>query len=513
MKILLNNILPGRISNPTVETRASTYPAYLFLVLLIFAIIFSLISLVNHYLFRTYALDLGVFNHATNSLLHFRRPQFTLGLEGYDISYWGTHFSPVTILYTPFYLIFGSYALLLIQIGIILFGGLGVYRYSAEKLNDPKMSLLILLCFFGMWGIYSALSFDFHNSVIGAMLIPWFILYFKKKDISLSILFFIIIISTQENIALWMIFILAGLIINCLVSKAYRNDKRLLYFHLSLLSLSVLYFLTVILILMPHSNQQTQQFYRYSLFGNSFPRIVASIIRDPGTAIKFLFISSSSSEITLGIKGELHIMVLLAGGAFLLYKPHYLIMLIPVYAQKMFSNDPVLWGINMQYSIEFVPIISLCLIDSIASLKLRRNVLIGVLVVVMISTYASNIKTMLTRHSIWYNKTNTVFWQRGHFTSGVDLKEVYSIIKAIPEKVTLSASSPLVPHLCNREKIYHFPVVKDAEYIALLKGSGGVYPLGVEKLKEETDSLKKDSAFSTIRENEDIILLKRKNPK
>jgi uncharacterized membrane protein len=500
------------MSDLSLEARASIYPAYLFFILLIFAIIFSLISLVNHYLFHTYALDLGVFNHATDSLLHFRKPVFTLGLEGYEISYWGTHFSPITILYTPLYLIFGSYALLLIQIGVILFGGLGVYKYSLEKLNNLKMSLLVLVCFFGMWGIYSALSFDFHNTVIGAMLIPWFIYYYKKKDIPLSILFFVLIISTQENIALWMIFILAGLIISAVFSKAYRNDKRSLYFHLSLLFLSVLYFLIVILILMPHLNQQTQQFHRYSMFGNSFPEIAASIIRNPGTAMKLLFSSSSSAEITLGIKSELHIMVLLAGGVFLLYKPHYLIMLIPVYAQKMLSNDPVLWGINMQYSIEFVPIISLCLVDSLVSLKLRKNILTGILVVVMISTYASNIKTMLDRHSIWYNKTNTVFWQRGHYTSGVDLKELYSIIKSIPGKVTLSASSPLVPHLCNREKIYHFPVVKNAEFIAVLKGSGGVYPLGAEKLKEEIDSLKKDSSYITIRENEDIILLKRINP-
>jgi uncharacterized membrane protein len=205
-------------------------------------------------------------------------------------------------------------------------------------------------------------------------------------------------------------------------------------------------------------------------------------------------------------------MVLLAGGVFLLYKPHYLIMLIPVYAQKMLSNDPVLWGINMQYSIEFVPIISLCLIDSLSSINLKRNILTGILVVVLISTYSSSIKTMVSRHSIWYNKTNTVFWQREHFNSGMDLKEVYSIIKSIPGNVTLSASSPVVPHLCNREKIYQFPVVKDAEYVAVLKGSGGIYPLGAEKLKAEIDSLKQDSSYSVIRENKEIVLLKLKNP-
>jgi uncharacterized membrane protein len=177
-------------------------------------------------------------------------------------------------------------------------------------------------------------------------------------------------------------------------------------------------------------------------------------------------------------------------------------MLIPVYILKMLSNDPVLWGIDFHYSIEFVPIISLCLIDSLASLDLNRKVLKGVLIIVMISTCASNIKTMLTRNSSWYQKTNTIFWQNGHYSSGLDLEKVYGTIKLIPEKVAVSASSPLIPHLCNREKIYQFPVVKDAEYIAIFKGSRGVYPI---------ESFRKDSEYIIVQENEDIILIKRKN--
>ena len=500
------------MSDSTTRKRIIGCPNNVILILLIFAIIFSLISIVNHYLFRTYALDLGVYNHALYSFSHLSKPMFTLGLEGYDISFWGNHFSPITIIYTPFYFLFGSYTLLIIQIVAILLGGIGIYRYSIEKSNSPQMSLLILVCFLGTWGIYSALSFDFHNNVIGAMLIPWFIYFLKKKTISVSTLLFLLIISTQENVALWMVFIMIGFIANELFSKNYRNNLRSLYFHFSLLGLSILYFLVVILILMPHFNLKTQQFFRYSILGNSFPQIVGSIIKDPGTAIKLFFTDSLSTEITHGIKTELHIMVFLAGGILLLYKPHYLIMLIPVYAQKMLSKDPVLWGINMQYSIEFVPIISLCLIDSLASLNLRKNVLVGVLITILLSTYASNFKTMFKRNSTWYQKTNTIFWQSGHYSSGFDIKAVYSTIKLIPGKITLSASSPLVPHLCNRENIYQFPVVKDAEYIAILKGSGGVYPSGVELLNDEIELLRNDSQYCIVKENEDIILIKRKDP-
>lgn len=497
------------MSASSCEKKVLTDYRNVFLILLIFSAIFSLISIVNHYLFRTYALDLGVYNHAVYSFAHFSKPMFTLGLEGYDISFWGTHFSPITILYTPFYPVFGSYTLLIIQIAAILFGGFGIYRYSVEKLNDQMMSILTLLIFLGTWGIYSALSFDFHNNVVGAMLIPWFIYFLNNKNFKASIIFFVLIISTQENIALWMIFIIISFITGGLISKRYRNDVKSLYFHLSLLALSVLYFLVVILIVMPHLNQQTPQFFRYSFPGNSFPEIVASVIREPGKAIKLFLSAPSSPEIAHGIKGELHLMVLLAGGVFLIYKPHYLIMLIPVYAQKMLSNDPVLWGINMQYSIEFVPVISLCLIDSLASLNIRRNAITGILIAVMISAFASNIKTMFKRRSQWYQITNTVFWQRDHYLSGLDLNEVYSTIRLIPEKVAVSASSPLIPHLCNREKIYQFPVVRDAEYIAVFKGSRGIYPLGAEGLKEKIELYKNSSGYRIVSENKDIILFRK----
>jgi uncharacterized membrane protein len=238
--------------------------------------------------------------------------------------------------------------------------------------------------------------------------------------------------------------------------------------------------------------------------------IIASIIKYPGDAIKHIFMSTSSTEIIHGLKTEFNIMILLAGGIFLFFKPHYLIMLIPVYVQKMLSSDQVLWGIDFHYSIEFVPIISLCLIDSLASLELHRKVLTGILIIVMISTCASNIKTMVIRNSPWYQKTNTVFWQTGHYSSGLDLKKIYSTLELIPGGVAVSASSPLVPHLCNREKIYQFPVVKDAEYIAIFKGPRGVYPIDAEKLKSDIESFRNDSRYSIVQENEDIILIKRK---
>jgi uncharacterized membrane protein len=309
-----------------------------------------------------------------------------------------------------------------------------------------------------------------------------------------------------------MIFILIGYISNALFSKTYRNDLEPLYFHLSLLAISIMYFFIVILVLMPYFNHRTPQFFRYSQLGNTFPEILTTIINKPGTAIKLFFADSSTKILADGIKSELHIMVLLSGGVFLLYKPHYIIMLLPIYAQKMLSNDQALWGINQQYSIEFVPIISLCLIDSLTSINVPKKTVKVIIFIVLISTLASNVKTMYKRNSTWYQAANTVFWQKKHYTSEFNTPEIYKILRLIPDKVPLSASSPLVPHLCKREKIYQFPVINDAEYIAILKGKRGIYPLEANGINEMIAILKHEPEKIIVFENEDLVLFRKKSP-
>ena len=99
--------------------------AYIY-ILLIFSFIFGLISLVNHYQFRTDALDLGMLNHALYNFAHFEQNLFTIDIAGEEVNYFGDHFSPIMFLYIPFYYLFGSYTLLLIQIVAIAFGGYGI---------------------------------------------------------------------------------------------------------------------------------------------------------------------------------------------------------------------------------------------------------------------------------------------------------------------------------------------------------------------------------------------------
>src|SRR6478735_7580207 len=179
-------------------------------ILTFFGLCFCTLSLGNHYVFRTYAFDLGLFNNAIYDYAHFRWNDNTVKLYQNILS---DHFTLLHIPFSLFYWVFGSYTLLIFQIASILVGAVGAYRFHLLKFGKPLLSFVLLLHFLSMWGIYSALAYDYHDNIIAAMMVPWFFLYFHRQKWTKATLFFLIILISKENMALWAIFLSLGLAI------------------------------------------------------------------------------------------------------------------------------------------------------------------------------------------------------------------------------------------------------------------------------------------------------------
>lgn len=471
--------------------------------MIFFGIVYSSVSLVNHILFRTYALDLGMFNQALHSFSRFRQAIFTLDIEGGELTYFATHFSPISFLYVPFYYLFGSYTLLIIQILAILGGGYGIFRYSLISTGNRTLSHIVMIFFFGIWGIYSALSFDFHNNVVGAMLLPWFIYFLRRGKRWSCLIIFSLILMCQENMALWMVFITAGL----LFLPGFKG-KRERIFIASLLISSFIWFIIVMQIIGPALNpDRANQLSRYSHLGGSLPAIVLNIVGHPLQTARLLFANILEDEIYSGIKRELHLMVLLSGGIALIFRPQYLIMLIPVYAQKLFANDYALWGINYQYSIEFAPVLALAMVDTLS--LIRKPVLkLAIMIMVTLVTYISTFSVTESRISKWYTRVNARFYSAEHYRTNIDIISVRRAIRLVPDNVPVSVNSELAPHLARRQKLYHFPIIKDAEYILLLQGNRSTYPLTEKEYREMITELRNSSEYLIENDDPDILILK-----
>jgi uncharacterized membrane protein len=479
--------------------------------LLLFGLIYCSISLVNHYNFRTAALDLGMFNHALYSFSHGKMNHFTLDLEAFGPVYFADHFSPITLLYVPFYYIFGSWTLLIIQIAAILFGAWGTYEVAQFKLQFTHKPIFILVIFLAQWAIVSALSFDFHNNVIAAMFVPWLYYHYLKKEKAKVILYFVLMLMCKENIALWLVFIVIGFMLENGLKHFFKTFKTYLAFEIPLLLFAAIYFYIIVGKVMPALGEghAVNQIARFGHLGDSIGEIIKFVFTHPIDTFKMFFESTMDDPISFGIKKELHLVILFSGGIALFLRPAYFIMLIPIYAQKLLAADFGFWGISGQYSIEYTPIIALAFIDLIKVLRnwKFKSVFIYLSVILVIGT---NLVTLRTRKTPWYDRTTSDFTSKIHYSSdGLNVSYLHKELAKIPSDIPLSVMSCLAPHLANRDRIYHFPVIKDAEMIVVLKDKRSFYPLNKEDFDKKIKELIDSKEFKLVKDENLLVILKK----
>ncbi len=480
-------------------------------VTLIFTLIYCLVSFVNHINFRTSSLDLGMFNQALYSFSHGKMNYFTLDLSGKSPMYFADHFSPLTLLYTPFYYVFGSWTLLIIQIVSIIFGAIGCYKIARLKLPTMKYPWLVLLFFMAQWAIISALAFDFHNNVVAAMLIPWFFFFHMTGRRWAAILMFILVLLAKENMALWMFFILAGMVLSRGLKNWKENLTSSLRFELPLMLISIVYFYIVISKIMPalSNGEALNQIARFGQLGDNLPEIAKNVILHPIDTFKLLFWSQLTDPLSFGIKKELHWVVFCSGGFALILRPAYLLMLVPIYAQKLFSDNMAMWGINGQYSIEFTPIIALALIDLAVKLKTDKQRIILWSSAAFFAVVV-NFITLKERTSFWYDSTTHDIFKKAHYDSaGLNLDYTEKILNTIPDHIPLSVSSCFGPHLANRDHLYHFPIINDAQIIVLVQTTRSTYPVNPEQQTEIVKQLIDSNQFKIRSNKNDILILER----
>ncbi len=476
-------------------------------ILLLFATIYCLISLVNHYNYRTYAFDLGIYNNCLYQYGHFHKNPYPY-LHYMFNDFLADHFSLYTVILSPLHYIFGSYTLLYIQILSILFGAVGIYKVVQNRFTDYLLPEIAMIHYLSFFGIYSALSFDYHDNTVSAMLLPWFIYYYDLKKTKWTVFFAILIVIGKENMPIWLAFVCAGLFLLNYKDKGKRNLALLISIA------SVIYVVVIIKIVMPSLDAKMAQngyhAFQYSILGSNAQEVFSNLTHHPLVIFKSLFFNHMPQYSELkDIKKELYLCLLYSGGFMLFFRPQYLIMLLPIIAQKVLSDDFGKWGINNHYSIEFTPIIVICFYDGISFIK-NKKILYASCLVVCISTALLTLKKIEKRHSFYYNKVNTAFYTKKHYQCEFNRQEIKRVMKLIPENANLSALNMFCPHLSFRKKIYQFPDISDADYI-LLADTPSAYPIKEEELQIKIQEYKQATDWELLSASKGIYLFRKKN--
>ena len=445
----------------------------------IFFIIYSLICFINHYNFRTYALDLGLYTRALYDYSHVR---FSYGeiFRSVPENMLSDHFDLLLMIISPLYFLFGSITLLVVQIVAIHMGAWGIYKLSLISQIKKTASVLVCLAFLSSFGVFSAVAYDYHSNVVATCLLPWFVLFFKERRWPKSILVFIFILITKENMALWLFFICTGFLF---IYKDNLLRKMALLFS----ACSLAYFLIIIFLIMPSlSSYKSYNHFEFHVLGNSFKETFFNIVQHPFKAMYLLFESPLSDEKVKYIKAETWIFWFISGGFLFFYRPVFLWMLIPIMMQKMYHDDPGKWSVSGQYNIEFASLVAICLIEILKYIgKTKKQIWLSSLTAFLCLV----ITIRLCDHTVSFvDKARIRLYQKDHYQSDFNTKEVYAALKKIPKNATISAESMFVPHLVDRKMVYQFPIVKDAQYI-LLSDDIHTYPLTQKNMLKKIDSL------------------------
>jgi uncharacterized membrane protein len=469
-------------------------------ILAFFAVLYSSISLVNHYLFRTYALDLGAYTHALYDYAHFQWND-SRAFKPIAENLLADHFDLYLMIFSPLVWIFKSYTLLIVQILFILVGGWGVYSYFCIEKATQKMAKWAMLWYLSFFGIFSALAFDYHSNVVAASLVPWLFYFFKREQLKAAIFIFLSILIAKENMSLWMVFISIGLAWN------YRKFNKTRNILLLLAIFSALYFIAVTNWIMPaFSNKGSYPHFHYSVLGNNSKEALLFLLSHPFESLKILFTNHISLSAADGIKTEFYIYLLISGFFILLRKPIYIFMLIPVFFQKMFHDNYIFWSTSSQYSIEYAAVMAIGIfevLNTVASYRWKHMLL----VLVLIGNLGITVRIM-DAPIVSNDRTRIRFYKKSHYHRDFNTKTWHHLLRSIPKEAIVSAQSPILPHLSLRDFVYQFPNIDNAAYIVLSKELEP-YPLTDEDFLSRLNQLRNSSEWEIWFEEEGLYIFRK----
>ncbi len=460
-------------------------------------VVYCLISLVNHYLFKTYALDLGLYTHFMYEYAHFRRADLFM-LDMAPQSALSAHFDLYLIILSPLVYVFGTYTLLIVQIAAVLLGGWGIYKLIGLYTDDDWLPILATATLFFSFGVIHPFAFDYHSNVLTAMMLPWLLYFIKKQRFWQSSLMVVLFVLGKENLSLWLFFIAIGLMWD------YRKDRKTLWYLLAYALFGLAYFLIINMIVMPKIGGEGIS--RYHHLGNNYAEIALQLITHPGEALRLLFANTSGFEHYDGVKEEFFICALATGLLFSILKPNYFLMLIPLIGQKMLSSYHLFWGVSLQYSVEFMPV--LVVSSYLVIIRLKRQlpqwILAGAL---LLSTVLTTFYTIGLPKSYILVDHLCVYQGRHYEQKSFDAAYARELINQIPDDAYVCAATMFVPHLALREQIEDFAYnpSTEAEYVLVTTREFDFSGNDTRKFRNIAD-------YETVATDSTLFLLKRKLP-
>jgi uncharacterized membrane protein len=397
---------------------------------LVYFVITTIITLLMHNSFHTYAFDLGAFSQSLKYTLQ-GKMLWHPSVGGSELAH---HFSPVLFFLVPFYWIFPhAQTLLVIQALVLGVSGYLVYLLVREYQFSHRTGLLIEALFFINPLVWGVALFDFHPV---ALAIPALLVMFlglkRQKPLLFAAGLFFALISREDVIITLAIF---GLV---LLIATWWKTKKLDRYGLVLLGSAIVTYGIAVGVSAFYSQGESPRILsyfssRYTYIGPSQGNFVLNTLKT--------FFSSGSIFLLCGYLVPLGFLPLLSLSWSI---PGLFILLSGMLSTSIGQHDQL-----MQYTAPAIPFLFMAFIVALTRLDKDKQVrsalertggrvrvyalvLLVIAAVSMISVGRIEYARLPDAHDAALNR----------------------VLSAIPDGVSVTASNDILPHLCARTNVY-----------------------------------------------------------
>ncbi len=485
-------------------TKRLTRPAVLLLTLLIVSYsLFFTAQLIRHYhSFGSRAQDLGNMDQAIWNTLQ-GRPFHQTNQPGAN-NRLSLHVEPILIPISLLYLIYsGPEILFALQAVIVALGAIPVFALARQKLKNDGLALIFALVYLMFPAMQGATLLDFHAVTLAPTFLLAAFFFLETRRSGWFALFAVLAAACKEEIAL--IIMVMGF-----YALFFQRQKRLGI--ITIVLTGVWSFLAVFVIPPQFAGTENIHWGRYGHLGDGPVDIVLNFFLQPRLVLDHL----------QAVDALAYLGLLLAPTAFTaLFSPITLLLALPSLGINLLSNFPPMQRVNsLIYAAPLVPAVIISSIFGLAFLRRMAGQAAGRFNRAFVKSPSFGNILNLLLGGLVLTATLAYHIQFGFFPGGGQYRgweeitphhrRAGPIIDQIPPGAALSAQDRLNPHASQREILYIFDRIEDADHI-LLDVTEDSWPLHPVELRDRVDNFL-ESDYGIVDANDGYLLLAKRLP-
>ncbi len=462
----------------------------------LFFLVFTYLAWRRQDAFEMGRFDLGNMSQAVWSTAHGRFLEFTY-IAGNQTTRLAIHVDPILVAFAPLYWVWSNpKILLLVQAGAVAAGAFPVYWIAREELRKIGSDYLPAVAAF-VYLLYPPLQYavldEFHPVTLAAPLLLFAIWYLRERRYFAAAVFLVLAALTKEEIAL----LVAALgIYTAVVWKDLKVGTVIA-------AAGIAWFAVATQVVMPHFNDGDQSLLmqRYEEVGGSIGGMLKTLFTDPVKLLNVAFSNSSAGYLPL-LLAPLLALPLLAPAAFLVMSPEL--------AANLLSSQEAQSSIHFHYVAPLVPFLIWSAILGVkrlagVSVGLARALPVAMLVGVLASGW------LMGPLPVWSELPLGSQYKADSYRPDAHDKVIRRALKLVPEHASISATNQLGAHLSERERVFTFPTVDNADYVVVDEVNPSYGDArGTSDQAAAVVSLREDPRYKLIFSDDGVLIFKAK---